>query len=339
MTALTRIGVAVSYTHLTEIERYQMYALRSEGFFQSEIAKELKRSPSTISREINRNKGERGWRPNQAQAKADDRLSRRGSSNVKKVSSASWNYAKENLVSEQWSPEQIAGRLALEGLETMSHETIYQRILEDKNAGGDLHTHLRCKKQRKKRYGSTKSARGSIPNRVGIEHRPASVETRNRIGHWEGDTIIGTHTKGAVIVSMVERKSRFTCLVKAKNKTTEEVIKCIKKEMQLLAKHVTTITFDNGKEFSQHDELSKSLGASIYFARPYHSWERGLNENTNGLVRQYCPKKTSFDKITDEEVQRVARKLNNRPRKCLNYYTPFEIFSKSLTDKGVALRI
>ena len=339
MTALTGIGVAMSYTHLTEEERYQIYALAGEGFFQSEIAKELNRSTATISRELTRNKGKRGWRPKQAQTKADDRLSRRGSSNVKKVCSSAWDYAKDKLKSEQWSPEQIAGRLALEGLETISHETIYQKVLEDKNSGGKLYTHLRCKKKRKKRYGSRKSARGGIPNRVGIEHRPASVETREHIGHWEGDTIIGTHTKGAVIASMVERKSRFTCLVKAENKTTEEVIKCIKQEMQPIAKQVMTITFDNGKEFSQHDKLSKSLDASIYFARPYRSWERGLNENTNGLVRQYFPKKTSFDQITDKQLKGVVRKLNNRPRKCLHYHTPFEIFSQSLTDKGVALRI
>lgn len=329
----------MSYTHLTEEERYHIYELYHEGFLQSEIADSLGRSPSTISREFARNRGERGWRPKQAQSKADSRLSQRGSSNVKKVSAAAWAYAKSKLETEQWSPEQISGRLKHDKLDSISHETIYAKILEDKQSQGTLYTHLRCKKRRKKRYGSKKSARGYIPNRVGIEERPAIVETRERVGDWEGDTIIGRQTQGAVIASVVERKSRFTCLVKAANKTTHEVIECIRAGLHSIADCVTTITFDNGKEFSQHSKLSEALGASIYFARPYHSWERGLNENTNGLVRQYFPKKTSFDSITDNELEEIAWKLNTRPRKCLGYRTPLEVFSEWLTDKGVALRI
>ena len=329
----------MSYTHLTCDERYHIYELHHENFSQLEIAKRLGRSPATISREFERNRGKRGWRPKQAQAKADERLSQRGSSNVKKVSAAAWTYAKVKLEAEQWSPEQISGKLKLDKLESISHETIYKKVLEDKQAGGALYTHLRCQKQRKKRYGSKKSARGSIPNRVGIEERPAIVETRKRVGDWEGDTIIGRQTQGAVITSVVERKSRFTCLAKAANKTTNEVIERIRVALQSMADFVTTITFDNGKEFAQHSKLSEALGATIYFARPYHSWERGLNENTNGLVRQYFPKKTSFDSITDDELQAVAWKLNTRPRKCLGYRTPLEVFSEWLMDKGVALRV
>jgi IS30 family transposase len=329
----------MDYKHLTEEERYQIDDLQREGFKQGQIAEKLGRSPSTVSRELRRNEGERGWRPRQAQLKAVARLVTRGSANVKRASDAAWQYAKKHLKNDQWSPEQITGRLELEGLETISHETIYQRILEDKNAGGALYTNLRCKKKRKKRYGSAKSLRGAIPNRVDIDQRPAIVDSRGRTGDWEGDTIIGAHDGGAVIASMVERKSRYTCLAKAKNKTTTEVIGSINQIMLPMADLVMTITLDNGKEFSQHEVMSSILGADVFFAKPYHSWERGLNENTNGLVRQYFPKRIPFDNITNHALQNVARKINNRPRKCLGYKTPFEVFSKSCAKRGVALRI
>lgn len=329
----------MDYMHLTEEERYQIDELQRQGHSQAAIAKQLGRSPSTLSRELRRNKGKVGYRPRQAQQTAEERLSVRGRANAKQVSACSWEYAKQHLVNDQWSPEQIAGRIALEGIETISHETIYQRILEDKNNGGFLYTHLRCKKKRKKRYGSGKSRRGAIPNRVDIEQRPAIVDSKNRIGDWEGDTIIGAHEGGAVIASMVERKSRFTRLSKAKNKTTVAVIGSINQCMLPLADFVHTVTLDNGKEFSRHETMSKVLEANVYFAKPYHSWERGLNENTNGLVRQYFPKKIPFDKISANDLQKVERKLNNRPRKCLGYKTPFEVLSKACEKRGVALRV
>jgi len=329
----------MDYTHLTEEERYQIDDLQREGFSQAAIARKLGRSPSTLSRELSRNKGERGYRPRQAQQKAEERLIVRGSTNAKHASDDAWEYAKEHLENEQWSPEQIAGRLKLEGLETISHETIYQRILADKNEGGSLYTHLRCKKKRKKRYGSSKSKRGTIPNRVDIDQRPKVVDDKTRIGDWEGDTIIGAHDGGAVIASMVERKSRFTRLAKANDKTTVAVIESINQCMLPLVDFVHTVTLDNGKEFSQHEIMSEVLDADVYFAKPYHSWERGLNENTNGLVRQYFPKKVPFDKITTRDLHLVERKLNTRPRKCLDYKTPFEVFSKSCEKRGVALRI
>jgi transposase, IS30 family len=329
----------MGYKHLTEEERYQIEDLRGEGFNQEAIAKKLSRSPSTLSRELKRNCGEKGWRPRQAQLKTIERLVRRGENNARKISEASWEYAKKQLVEEQWSPQQISGRAKLEGLPTISHESIYQRILKDKQEGGNLYTQLRCKKKRKKRYGSARTRRGAIPNRVDIDERPAVVDSRKRTGDWEGDTIIGSHDGGAVIASMVERKSRFTVLAKSKNKTTKEVTESINQHMRPIADLVHTITLDNGKEFSFHEIIAAMLDAKIYFAKPYHSWERGLNENTNGLVRQYFPKKIPFDNITDHELQRVVKKLNNRPRKCLGYKTPFEVFSKSCEQKGIALRI
>lgn len=329
----------MDYMHLTEEERYQIDDLKREGFSQADIAERLGRSPSTLSRELRRNRGERGYRPGQAHQKAIERLTERGKSNARRASMGAWEYAKQQLVNEQWSPEQIAGRLELEGQETISHETIYQRILEDKNEGGSLYTNLRCKKKRKKRYGSGKSRRGAIPNRVDIEQRPKVVDDKKRIGDWEGDTIIGAHDGGAVIASMVERKSRLTRLAKAKDKTTAAVIDSINQRMLPLIDFVHTVTLDNGREFSQHEIMSEILDADIYFAKPYHSWERGLNENTNGLVRQYFPKKIRFDKISANDLHKVETKLNNRPRKCLGYKTPIEVFSKSCEKRGVALRV
>lgn len=281
----------MSYVHLTENERYQIDELQREGFSEASISERLCRSRSTIFRELRRNKGERCWRPRQAQMKASARLIERGSANARRADDGAWEYAKRHLEEDQWSPEQISGRIVLDGLEAISHETIYKRILEDKEAGGVLYTHLRCKKKRKKRYGSGKSTRGSIPNRVDIDKRPAIVDNRRRVGDWEGDTIIGAYDGGAVIASMVERKSRYTCLAKAPNKTTVEVINSINQHMLPLADLVFTVTLDNGKEFSHHQVMADMLTARVFFAKPYHSWERGLNENTNGLVRQYFPKR------------------------------------------------
>ena len=329
----------MKYKHLTEDERYQIEELLCEGFSQLAIAKRLNRSPSTLSRELQRNQGERGWRPRQAQSKAAMRLVTRGLSNVKRASKSAWEYAQKRLQEDQWNPQKIACRLEQESLESISHETLYKRILADKKNGGQLYLHLRCKKQRKKRYGSARSRRGSIPDRVDIDQRPAVVETRERLGDWEGDTIIGSHDGGAVIASMVERKSRFTCLIKIKNKTTAAVIHGINQHMLPLVDFVHTVTLDNGKEFSQHKMLSSTLDAEVYFAKPYHSWERGLNENTNGLVRQYFPKKIAFDKMTNKQLQQVADKLNNRPRKCLGYKTPNEVFNELRKNQDVALRI
>jgi len=329
----------MNYSHLTEEERYHIDELLREGFNQTFIANELGRSKSTLSRELRRNKGERGWRPRQAHFKALTRLQQRGRSNVARVEETSWNYAVEKLVQEQWSPEQISGRLKHENLPSISHESIYQRILADKKSGGSLYSHLRCKKKRKKRYGGKSAGRGCIPNRVDIDMRPKVVDTRKRLGDWEGDTIIGNHTRGAVIATMVERKSRFTVIAKSKDKTSSSVIGSIIDEMKDLESITKTITLDNGKEFSGHQHLSNELGSKVFFAKPYASWERGLNENTNGLIRQYYPKKTSFDTISSEEMRNTARKLNNRPRKCLNFQTPLEVLEKLIKKMGVALRI
>jgi IS30 family transposase len=206
----------------------------------------------------------------------------------------------------------------------ISHEWIYQYILRDKQAGGDLHTHLRCQKPRKKRYGAP-DRRGQIKGRVSIDERPSIVNERSRVGDWEADTVIGKQG-GAVLVTLVERKTRLSVIGKAPNRTAQEVTTVILKGLTPLAAQVQTLTYDNGKEFALHQEIAKELDARGYFAHPYHSWERGLNENTNGLIRQYFPKGKDLSEVTDTEVQAVMDKLNNRPRKCLGFKTPNQVF-------------
>lgn len=312
----------MSYTQLTQGKRYQIYGLIKQGHNQTEIAANLACHKSTISRELRRNCGYKGYRPIQAQALA---VSRRLRSHPRRISEQTWLQV-EWLVRQQWSPEQIAGRLKLEQQPTVSHEGIYLYIYADKRAGGTLYRHLRSQKKQRKRYGSH-ARRAQIPNRVSIEQRPAIVSRKGRLGDWEADTIIGARHKGAIL-SCIERKSKLTLLRKLANKGAWEVKRNCIDLLSSCADQVHTITVDNGKEFSDHKDIAAVLQTRIYFAHPYASWERGLNENTNGLIRQYFPKKYDFTKITDDEVQRVAARLNNRPRKTLGFRTPNEVFFK-----------
>ncbi|MCP4080071.1 MAG: IS30 family transposase [Gammaproteobacteria bacterium] len=309
------------YTQLTREERYQIYALKSAGHNQAEIAKVIGRHKATVSRELARNQGLKGYRPKQAHSFAADR---RQAKTTTHISSKTWKRV-EQLLREDWSPEQASVWLRNEENIHVSHEWIYQYILRDKQEGGNLHSHLRCQKKRKKRYGSP-DRRGQIKGRVSIDERPNIVNKRSRIGDWEADTVIGKQG-GAVLVTLVERKTRLTVIGKSPNRTAQEVTTVILKGLTPLAPQVQTLTYDNGKEFAQHQEISKELKANGYFAHPYHSWERGLNENTNGLIRQYFPKGMDLSEVTDAEVQVVMNKLNNRPRKCLGFKTPNQVFS------------
>jgi IS30 family transposase len=308
------------YTQLTREERYQISALKTAGHNQIDIAKVIGRHKSTISRELARNSGLRGYRPKQANSFAE---SRRPAKSTPRISSDSWSRI-ELLLREDWSPEQVSRWLRNEEDIFVSPEWIYQYILRNKQSGGDLHSHLRCQKQRKKRYGSP-DRRGQIKGRISIDERPEVVNQRSRIGDWEADTVIGKQG-GSVLVTLVERKTRWSTIGKAPNRTAQEVKTVILKCLQPLASKVQTLTYDNGKEFAQHQEISKELYCSGYFAHPYHSWERGLNENTNGLIRQFFSKGKDLSEVTDSEVQAVMNKLNNRPRKCLGFKTPNQVF-------------
>jgi IS30 family transposase len=313
----------MNYTHLTQEERYQIYALKKAGHKHSEIADVLERSASTIGRELARNCGQRGYRPKQAHSMAVERRAM----NARTIDDAAWEFAQEKL-QQQWSPEQISGHVAI------SHETVYQRVYADKRMGGLLWKHLRCQKQRKKRYGKA-DRRGTIPNRLSIEDRPAIVEARSRIGDWEADTVIGKNHRQA-IVSIVERKTGFTLIRKVERKTAQAVSLAMVGLLKPFQNQVHTITSDNGREFAWHEEIAKRLQADFYFAHPYASWERGTNENTNGLIRQYFPKNRDFTTITQQEINTAMERLNNRPRKRLGYQTPNQVFFKST---GVALQV
>lgn len=309
------------YTQLTQEQRYHIYAHKKTGHFtQSEIADMLGVHKSTVSRELARNRGGRGYRPKQAQEHAMRRRIERVGPRI----SAGTCELVESLLRLDYSPEQVSGYLKITSGPSVSHEWIYQHIYADKRDGGDLHKHLRCQKKRRKRYGKY-SRRGHIPDRVGIEFRPAIVDSRCRIGDWEADTIIGKGHRQA-IVSLVERKSIFTLLKKVPHKTSPLVENATVKLLGPIKEAVHTITSDNGTEFAGHKNIAEKLNTAFYFAHPYHAWERGTNENTNGLVRQYFPKGHDFKNITDEQISFVMDRLNNRPRKKLGFLTPKEVF-------------
>lgn len=316
----------MSYKHLSLEERHYIELSMKNEKTLTEIAANLNRSQSTISREINRNKCKKGYRHKQANNKAQER-------HATKHKSIKMTLSITNLIDkyirDDWSPEQIAGWLDKEGIITLHHETIYQYILTDKRSGGNLYTHLRHQnKTYRKRYGSSsKRSRNGIPNRVDISERPKEVNARKRVGDWEADTMIGKGHKGA-IVTLDERKSKLrlampVCSKKAKHVTDAMV--CLLKPIKRCVK---TITFDNGKEFAFHEKVSKAVGCKTYFARPYHSWERGQNENANGLLRQYFPKTMELIDVTAKQVYEAVHKLNSRPRKCLGYKTPYEVFEE-----------
>lgn len=312
----------MSYRQLTREQRYQIHILIKEGYKQPQIALRLGFHKSTISRELRRNCGAHGYFPKQAHLMARRRQQH---SHGPRIPLETWQQI-ERLLREQWSPEQISWRLQLEGQRTVSHERIYLYIYADKRRGGLLHLHLRSQKKQRKRYGGY-VRRGQIPNRIGIEQRPAIVTSKRRFGDWEADTIIGARHQGAIL-SLVERKSKLTRLYKLESKAASEVKDRIIAVLAPLAARVHTITVDNGKEFVLHEEITAALQAPIYFSHPYAAWERGLNENTNGLVRQYFPKKCDFTRITGTQVWQVEQLLNNRPRKTLGYRTPNEVFFK-----------
>ena len=317
-----------TYRQLTREQRYQIYALKKAGHGQMEIADWVGVHKSTISRELQRNRGQRGYRPKQAHDFALAHRHRRRS----RIQPQTWQLVAEKLRAD-WSPEQISGWLRRNGHEPVSHpvtnelgrdEWIYQYVLADKRADGDLHTHLRCQKKRRKRYGSY-DRRGKLPNRTSIEERPAIVDQRQRLGDWEVDTILGKGRRQA-IVTLTERKSRLALLHKVERRKADQVAQAILRLLKPFAPQVHTLTSDNGKEFAQHETVAAELNLDFYFAHPYASWERGTNENMNGLIRQYLPKQSDFTTVSDTDLETIMNKLNHRPRKCLDFRSPFQVF-------------
>ena len=225
----------------------------------------------------------------------------------------------------------------MNGQATVSHEAIYQHIYADKRAGGTLHRALRCQKVRRKRYGG-RERRGTIPNQVSIDLRPAVVAERGRFGDWEGDLVIGAGQKQA-LVTLNERTSRYTLIAHVPKKTAQAVADAMISMLTPFAACVHTLTTDNGKEFAQHERIAKQLGADFFFAHPYASWERGANENMNGLIRQFFPKKMAFESITLGDIELAMHRLNHRPRKCLGFKTPHEVFMKQLHSRHNAVAL
>jgi len=324
----------MNYTHLTQAERYQIAILNKAGHEQSEIARVMSRHPSTIGRELRRNRGQRGYRAKQAHEFSQARM--RACENGPRIAAETWALVEERL-GELWSPEQICGRLKELGLPAASHEAIYQRIYADQRNGGTLHRALRCQKVRRKRYGG-RERRGSIPNQVSIEQRPAIVNRRARFGDWEGDLVIGAGQQQA-LVTLNERKSRYCLIAHVPSKTAPAVSDAMICLLTPFAACVHTLTTDNGREFAQHERIAGKLDAQFFFAHPYASWERGANENMNGLIRQFFPKKMRFEAITTKDIELAMHRLNHRPRKCLGFKTPHEVFMKQLHSRHSAVAL
>lgn len=315
------------HTQITLEERYAIMALRKHRYSTRAIARELGRAPSTISREFRRNPRPSGrYTPSVAHSHAVAR--RRRSRRNSHFSAADWSLVR-HLLERDWSPEQVSGWLERRGLLKISHETIYLYIWRDKQRGGDLWMHLRQNaKQRRKRYRSYDS-RGRLPGKRHISERPPEAETRAEQGHWEIDTIKGDSQGTHSAVTMVERSTGFTVMGKLERHTAVE---CTERVTQMILGHpgrVATITADNGTEFHSYELVEAATGTLFYFATPHHAWERGTCENTNGLIRQYLPKRTSMGHVTQDDLDVIAARLNTRPRKRLGYRTPEECYDQA----------
>lgn len=315
-----------TYTQLTEHDRIEIYALLQAGKSQRQMAAILGVAPSTVCRELARHAGPRGYHPTRAHRRA--RYFRRTARKAVKMTPSTITYIESQLRTEH-SPEQVAERMKRDPTRpgpTVSHERIYQHIWRDKAAGGQLYKHLRiARKHRYRKRRNGRDLRGAIKNRVGIEKRPEIVDRKRRIGDWEGDTIIGSHQKGA-LVSLVDRKSKLTLVGKVHRRTAEAVEQAIIRLMQDLPRRMHTLTVDNGKEFASHETIAQRLQIGVYFADPYSAWQRGLNENTNGLIRQYVPKGSDIRNLNEQQIEHIMVRLNNRPRKSLGFLTPNEVF-------------
>lgn len=310
----------MGYTQLGLDERYQIYELLHRGWSIAAVAEWMRRSRSTIYRELKRNRGNKGWRPRQAWEKA---LARRAGKTGPRLQPAVWQEV-ERLLRDDWSPEQIADRFRLENNVGISHEWIYQYVYRDRRSGGDLYRHLRQQKPRRKRLGKY-GRRSYLKNTRSIEDRPKGADSRRWFGHWEGDTIVGKGQQGAIL-TLVERKARYTRLCHVPTRHSDGVRDKVRELLAPIQHRVKTITYDNGREFAAHQDMEQQLEAKVYFAHPYASWERGTNENTNGLLRQYFPKKRSLAAVSAQEIAQAEHRLNHRPRKCLGFRTPHEVF-------------
>jgi len=314
------------YNQISAEERDKIAVLKANGFNQSEIAQLIGRNRSTISRELKRNSSKKYGCYTSMHAHRRSSERKQQANRHQRLKSDEIRLYVEQKLKEELSPEQIAGRIKKDCLGfQISHEAIYQYIYIDKpELKSCLVRRYRIRKKRgKKNTGSTQT----IPERVDISERPKEIESRLIIGHWESDTVVSRQSKVALAVS-VERKSRLTKIVKIQRRTAEYYSQAVIDSLRSIPQNQRlTITYDNGKENADHLRINEALNVQSYFCRPYHSWEKGTVENTIGLIRRYFPKKTDFDKVTDQQIREVEHKLNSRPRKCLDFRTPAEVFS------------
>lgn len=311
------------YRQVTTEERYTISYFREQGLRPSEIAKQLGRDRSTICREVHRNSNWKGvYRPSKAVEKTNGRRSR----TRKKPQFTESEFALVLAMLEQkWSPDQISNVLRQTSQLYISHETIYRYIWRNKYEGGDWYVHLRqSPKKYRKRYRYYDS-RGVMAGKRSIDERPLSADNRSRRGHFEIDTVLGKGSKHCIL-TMVDRKTGYLFIRKLRNRTTAEVNKALRAVLRNDKWSIKTITADNGTEFHQYKRVEKTTGVSFYFAAPYHSWERGTNENTNGLIRQYLPKGKPMTKLTQYECNYIAREINRRPRRRYGFRTPEELY-------------
>ena len=327
-------------THLTACERGQIEALRVQGHSLRAIGRQLDRCQSTIGRELARNSAGKQYKGALAHTRYRQRRQacRPG---LRLAHPPLRAYVKDKIGHQGWTPERVARRLRLDypGDTRMrvSHETIYQAIYGDHSLFYLIPLLPQARPKRRPK-GQAKSRRApSIPNRVGIECRPVHIQQRDELGHWEGDTVMGNNQDG-FLVTLVERTSRLLVAVKTKTKNASEIARAaIDALIDMPVSWVKTITFDNGSEFAKHEEIAKALGVNIYFADPYASYQRGTNENANGLIRRHLPKRTSFASLSQRAVNIITQLINNMPRKCLADRTPNEIFQIQRQNLRVAL--
>ncbi len=317
----------VGYHHLTHAERCQIHARLYRGWSKREMARDFGRDPATISRETSRHRGQRGYRHQQADRQATARR-QEASAVPRKMTPERWAVVEDRL-QEGWSPEQIAGQYRQQGEGMAGKEWIYPQVRADRQAGG---TRYRCRRRRGQQPNGRDgrpTGRGHIPDRVDLAERPSVVAEKSRIVDWEREPILGARPRGA-LVSAVDRGSKFPFLEWVEGKTAAAVTAALTRRLGPVRDRIHTGTADNGKEFARHREIAQKLGAGFTFATPYHSWERGRNEHTNGLVRQYFPNGTDFRQVTPAQVRAVADRLHRRPRKVLGYRTPAEVFARGL---------
>ncbi len=308
-------------SHLTREQRYTISAMLQQGYSRTSIAKAIGKDKSVVSRELRRNEATAGtYDCDLAQRQYEERM-RTKRKRVRMTEEM--RQIVEIGLEQDFSPQQIVGRCRLKGVEIVSHERIYQYVWADKKSGGFLHEHLRRKGRKYRKRGAAKDSRGVLRDRVSIDQRPTVVDQKIRFGDLEIDTIVGSNHKGAIL-TINDRLTSFCWIELLKGRNAKELADAAVRRLLPLKEHIRTITSDNGKEFAEHKNIAEKLGVDFFFAHPYHSWERGANENTNGLIRQYIPKGSSFENLTDDYIRLIERKLNNRPREKLGVLTPNE---------------